>query len=192
MKKTFVAVVVGLLILAGIVFYIYGGKWSSTAQPNYAAEATNTPAVEVAASTLQTRTAPAGQKEYANTTYQFSVFYPDNLAVTEYKEASNGHTISFESADGTQGFQIYVIPYAHTQIAESQILLDTHGTATTTPQEIVLSNGTNALAFWSNGGVLGEMREVWFLHGGYLYEVTAYASLDSWLAGIMQTLEFTK
>ena len=36
----------------------------------------------------------------------------------------------------------------------------------------------------------GDTREVWFIHGGYLYEVTTYKELDIWLAGIMRTWKF--
>jgi hypothetical protein len=38
---------------------------------------------------------------------------------------------------------------------------------------------------------MGDTREVWFIHGGFLYEVTTYKQLDSWLAPIMQTWQFT-
>jgi hypothetical protein len=34
-------------------------------------------------------------------------------------------------------------------------------------------------------------REIWFIHGGFLYEVTTYKQLDSWLTPIMQTWQFT-
>ena len=36
----------------------------------------------------------------------------------------------------------------------------------------------------------GDWREVWFIHGGYLYEVTTYKELDTWLGSIMQTRKF--
>ena len=35
-----------------------------------------------------------------------------------------------------------------------------------------------------------DWREVWFIHGGYLYEVTTYKELDTWLGSIMQTWKF--
>ena len=36
----------------------------------------------------------------------------------------------------------------------------------------------------------GASREVWFVHKGFLYEVTTYKALDSWLASIMLTWKF--
>jgi hypothetical protein len=38
---------------------------------------------------------------------------------------------------------------------------------------------------------LAASREIWFIHDGFLYEVTTYKELDSWLATIMQTWQFT-
>ena len=36
----------------------------------------------------------------------------------------------------------------------------------------------------------GDWREVWFIRRGFLYEVTTYKELDSWLADIMRTWKF--
>jgi hypothetical protein len=36
-----------------------------------------------------------------------------------------------------------------------------------------------------------RMRTSSFIHGGFLYEVTTYKQLDSWLATILQTWQFT-
>jgi hypothetical protein len=45
--------------------------------------------------------------------------------------------------------------------------------------------------FYGNNSIMGDTREIWFIHGGFLYEVTTYKQLDSWLAPIMQTWQFT-
>jgi len=103
----------------------------------------------VPASTYQTRVVPAGSKEYANATYGFSLLYPQELSVTEYIEAADGHTISFDDPGTGEGLQIYVVPYLDPQITQSRILLDTNGTATGTVQEIVIGNNIHALHFSS-------------------------------------------
>lgn len=43
----------------------------------------------------------------------------------------------------------------------------------------------------STNPAMGTAREIWFLHGGLLYEVTAPLSLDGWLVQIMETWQFT-
>jgi hypothetical protein len=34
------------------------------------------------------------------------------------------------------------------------------------------------------------LNRVWFIHGGFLYEVTAYKELDTWLKPILQSWQF--
>jgi hypothetical protein len=40
--------------------------------------------------------------------------------------------------------------------------------------------------FYGNNSIVGDTCEIWFIHGGFLYEVTTYKELDSWLSPIMQ------
>ncbi len=54
----------------------------------------------------------------------------------------------------------------------------------------ILVDGAAATQFLSTNPVMGASRELWFLHGDFLYEVTASPSLDSWLLQIMQTWQF--
>jgi hypothetical protein len=35
--------------------------------------------------------------------------------------------------------------------------------------------------------LVGDIREVWFIRGGFIYEVATYNELDSWLAEILAT-----
>jgi hypothetical protein len=51
-------------------------------------------------------------------------------------------------------------------------------------------DGARGTMFFSSYPRLNDTREVWFIHGGYLYEVTTFKQLDSWLGQIMQTWKF--
>ena len=53
-----------------------------------------------------------------------------------------------------------------------------------------LIDGASAASFYSTDVRLGDTYEVWFIHGGYLYEVTTLKPLDAWLQNIMQTWVF--
>jgi len=44
--------------------------------------------------------------------------------------------------------------------------------------------------FFGNNDVMGDTREVWFIHGGYLYEVTTYKPLETLLSQIIQSWTF--
>jgi hypothetical protein len=37
---------------------------------------------------------------------------------------------------------------------------------------------------------IGDTREVWFIRGGFLYEVATYKELEPWLTEIMSTWKF--
>jgi hypothetical protein len=54
----------------------------------------------------------------------------------------------------------------------------------------VYIGGVKATMFFSSDALLGPTREVWFLHGGYLFEVTTYKDQDQWLAAIMSTWQW--
>lgn len=130
---------------------------------------------------------PVGGELYRNERYGFSIVLPHAFEVSERDEGGGARTISFSSDQ--QEFQIYVLPYREGQITSSRIAKDTRNSATQ-PQEVLLGDGVRALIFTSSDPFFGELREVWFLHEGYLFEVTTYLELDEWLAGTMRTWHF--
>ena len=130
-----------------------------------------------------------GTKEYRNTERGFSLHYPVGLTLKEYDEGETTFTLVFSDETGDKSFQIFWTPYFGEQITDTRIKKDVPNGKITEPIEIVISGGIHALAFFSSSSV-GEFREVWFIHKGYLYEVTAYKDLDEWLAKIMQTWRF--
>lgn len=147
--------------------------------------------VSATAQVDQTQKAAEETYEYRNTARGFSLAFPQGLSLKEYDEGDGTYTIVFEDAAGEKGFQIFFTPYLGDGITQSRILKDVPSGKFTAPVEIVIAGGTHALAFFSTGP-FGEMREVWFLHGGFLFEVTAPKEFDEWLASIMQTWRFFK
>jgi len=135
---------------------------------------------------------------------KFSIEYPKELVVQGYKETDGAETILFQregddldiSPDEKLGFQIFISPFGEDErLTKERILKDLPGTIIENPQEVILGRGVggddiNALLFWSDGSVIGRTREAWFVHKEFLYEFTAYAHLDIWLAKILSTLRF--
>lgn len=134
------------------------------------------------------RTPPAGYKEYRNEVYHFSLFYPDDLRVSEFKEPRSSLSVVFESAIDDHSFQIYVTPYGAKEITAERLKLDIPS-GTIREQTNITLDGKPALMFFSSS-VAGNLREVWFLNHGFLYEVTTYQELDGWLAAIMTSWKF--
>ena len=135
------------------------------------------------------RIPPEGFKEYKSPTYHFSLFYPGTLSVGEYKESGNGMTVAFQDTEGEKGFQIFVFPYADTQITEERFKMDVPSRVRKEPVDVMIDN-VRATAFWSTNDLLGETREVWFISQGFLYEVTTYRNLDGWLSNVMKSWRF--
>ena len=48
-------------------------------------------------------------------------------------------------------------------------------------------DGAIGASFYSTTATLGDTAEIWFIHGGYLYEVTTLKPLASWLSTILST-----
>jgi hypothetical protein len=159
---------------------------SSTASALSATAAT--PAIS--ASGMQpTYAPPSGYLPYSNPQFHFSLSYPRNLQVREYKEAGGGLTVTFQDVVADQEFQVYVTPYSDTQITDAQFKLDEPSGVKTDPTDVVV-DGARGIEFFSNAPRLNDTREVWFIHGGFLYEVTTYKELDAWLQPILHSWQF--
>ena len=118
-----------------------------------------------------------------------------------YTEGEGAETIILQresdagvSVEQKQGFQVYITPYEPEEpvsvITPQIINRDVPGTVVEDPQVAVLGDGTEALLFWGNADGIGKTREVWIIHDGYLYEITTYAHLDTWLAHLMTSWRF--
>lgn len=179
--------VLGIVLCGGVLFYAithpvaHPDLTSSLAAPSPAGTTGTTPAERIA---------PQGFKEYHNLTYHFSLFYPETLVMKEYKEVGTALTVTFQATDGSnQGFQIFVVPYGEKTISAARLKQDIPSGVVEEQTQIVL-DGKPATMFYSKNAILGETREVWFINHGFLYEVTTYKALDTWLAEVMQTWKF--
>lgn len=128
-------------------------------------------------------------REYKNLLLHFSLIYPKDLKVKEYDDGTSASTITFEDAANEKSFQIFVVPYQGNQITEEQFKKDVPSGIMKEPVDIII-DGVQGTMFFSTNASLGDTREVWFIRGGFLYEVTTYANLDSWLAQILSTWRF--
>ena len=128
---------------------------------------------------------------YRNDTYGFSLEYPKELSVEVFYD-EKGETILFQKPNESVGFQIFITPFEEEEevLTSSRILRDLKSAVIDDPKEVIIGGNTRALVFWSNDPSIGRTREVWFIKGGYLYEITTYARLDGWLARILSTLSF--
>jgi hypothetical protein len=133
---------------------------------------------------------PPGSSQYQNSTYHFFLYYPDDLSVTEQPGADGSMVVLFEDPSSGRGFDIFMAPYDQPKITQATFLMDEPSGVMNDPQNITI-DGAPATEFFSTNAAIGASREIWFLHGGFLYEATAPQPLDSWLLQIMETWQFT-
>lgn len=135
------------------------------------------------------REIPDGWKEYRNSTYLFSVLIPEALAVRAFEEGAGAASITFEHAADGKGFQVFIVPYSGNTVSAERFRSDVPSGVRRDPRDITV-DGKTASLFYSTNPALGDTAEIWFISGGFLYEVTTLAPLDAWLLEIMQTWEF--
>ncbi|RJQ37768.1 hypothetical protein C4552_00015 [Candidatus Parcubacteria bacterium] len=130
---------------------------------------------------------------YAHPRYGFSFEYPDTLRMETFSEVTGGETILFQNdaASGPKrGFQIAIHPFEGGEVLTRERIMQDTGMAVEEPREVIIGTNQPALIFWSNDARIGRTREVWMIHGRYVYAITTYAELDAWLAEILATWRF--
>lgn len=181
-----------LVIFISVGAYIYMYKMRSQAQMPGVPDASQPALTASSTEELPHRTAPEGWRLYWNPQYHFSLFYPAGANELEYIEPNGGHTTVFEDVrdkSHPRGFQIYMTPYDKSQIDDAQFKKDLPSGVREDVEEFEI-DGAKAAAFHSIDTDLGPVREIWFIHGGYLYEVTAPRALDTYIEPIMRTWQF--
>lgn len=173
-----------------LAFFVFAYERSRSYSANVASSASaGVAAPQDIPTTLPLEALPDGMMVYKNQYYQFSLIYPKELAVQEYAENGGGRTIIFETSDMKTGFQIFIVPYSGTQVSKERFLMDQPSGVRKQPTDVII-DGTTASMFFGENMVMGETREVWFIKNGFLYEVTTYKPLDTWLGTIMQSWKF--
>lgn len=137
-------------------------------------------------------------QKYTDSKYKFSVEYPKDWEVKLFPEKDDSETIVFKKNGEENGFQIFISPFDGIILTKEIILQDLPSIVIEKMQPVIINPGVPAesriegLIFWSDDPDIGKTREAWFVHNGYLYQVTAYAHLDNLLAGILSTWHFNQ
>lgn len=205
--RTFAYFFIGIVVAAGILFagYKYSALNISTNADSLFGAATSTPEATHLALTaseaqplLPPRPVPdrCGQStpgvqcaEYRNEKYRFSIFYPESRSIKEYDEGGGAMTITFENFDAAHGFQTFIVPYSGDKVSPERFKMDVPSGVRTNERTVIV-DGVPGAAFYSNDMRLGDTYEIWFIHGGYLYEITTLKSREENLNERMQTWRF--
>lgn len=137
------------------------------------------------------RTVPSGMREYRSVAYHFSLLYPQELTVAERQEGGGAITVTFQNVEKAEGFQIFIVPYKEAQVSAERFRKDVPSGVRESLTSVVVDGALGA-AFYSASPALGATREVWFVHKGFLYEVTTLKPLEAWFRDILQTWKFLR
>lgn len=184
----------GLLFSLGIfVFGVVagmGGWWFAGGErggaPAGAPVAAIVPLSEGALTSLSETTT-----RYENEQFEFTIEYPSEMEVAQFDEGLGATTVVFQQPFRSErGFQLFITPHEGATISPAEIRSILPSANLDTAVEVVIGSGIRALHFSSETAVLGDTTEVWFIHRGNLYQVTARASFDAALAQIFSTISF--
>jgi len=185
MKNFFYFSIVAFIVMAGALYYVvrddssvFESDFSDISFPK-----TETSGMEIP------REIPAGMREYKNETYGFSLFYPEDMIIREIDEGGGARTFIFEDVANNLGFQIFVVPYSQSQVSQERFKKDIPSGVRLGMTDTIIDGAIGA-TFYSSHFALGETREIWFIHSGYLYEVTTLKPMALWLETIMQSWKF--
>lgn len=178
------------LIPFGVVVVLFGvvalGMWvvfgnSDTSAPKVADEKKQY-SVDIA--DAQTYEAQADD----NFTFQ----YPQKYNVTEIPFEGGAKKILVESTEPKKGFEVTVLPFDEAgPLTASRIKRDLPNIVMENPRTVILNSIQDpALAFNSTDETIGSTFEIWFNHGGYLYQALTYPEFADEMAEILQTWQF--
>ena len=133
----------------------------------------------------------SGMRQYHNIERGFTLDYPPDLSIKDYDEGETTHTLIFADATGEKSFQLFFTPYLGDAITQRRIDMDIPDGKMIDPVPVVVGGSVHAIVFWSNS-TLGRLREVWFIHDGYLFQATTQEQNDKWLSEILDSWKFAR
>ena len=119
--------------------------------------------------------------------YKFSFEHPEDLSVAS--AGAGGGVVFTVGGRDKKGFQIFVLPHDEPTITGERIQLDLPDM----PMENINTgtlDGADAIIFNSQDESLGETYEVWFVRGGFLFQITSFASFAKEMNSILETWRF--
>ncbi len=129
-----------------------------------------------------------GQKIYENGKYGFSFGHPKEFSISEFIEGDTDVILARDAA-ASSVFQVSVSPFDESgPITKERILKDIPDMRINNDKEISVG-GEKALSFTSKDAS-EETFEIWFVHGGNLYQISAFPSFGGELDKILATWKF--
>lgn len=126
---------------------------------------------------------------YRDASGRFSFAYPPAYSVGAF-DTGEQHTVLLQNNEQGVGLQILASPFDEDIVlTEARIRQDLPGLDMRNVRRVRV-DGIPALLFASSGSDFGQSIELWFVHRGFLYQLTTYAHLASLMDRVANSLQF--
>ncbi|MDO8594907.1 MAG: hypothetical protein Q7R93_05380 [bacterium] len=129
---------------------------------------------------------------YKNAKYRFSFKYPEGYTVRSIPdEATGGDIVLVQDLAGKAGVQIALSPFDEPNAVLTPNRVEQEaGITVESPQDVLIGKSGKGLAFIGHGTDFGTSREVWFVFGTTLYQMSTYIEWDELLKNVLSTWQF--
>ncbi len=178
-RKRIIIVLIILGILAGIVVVL----WPTLRKSSSDGE-------DLSPNTESTE-ALSDWEGYAHPSLPFAFAYPKDLTPSTFTDGE-AEIVLLKGKEPEREVQIVIRAFDEPgPLMVERIQRDIPEMVIDDPQNVLIGPAQiPALLFWSEGGSADRTREVWFIQGGYLYQITGSAEMDETLAKMMETWTF--
>ena len=203
MTKTIVITIITLAVFASIGYFIAGqlkvdGNFGLIANDAGSADgALSEPGAVIKSGAAPEAIAEISKYQYTETylqpDYNFSFKYPKDFMVSQMPDGSGGEVVLVQNILKNIGIQILITENDEpdSDITEAVINESITDLKISEPQEVLIGLNRKGLAFKSDNSAFGgASREVWFIYGGNIYQISTYAEFDGFLQGLFGTWEF--
>jgi hypothetical protein len=131
--------------------------------------------------------------QFAHKFRKFSFLYPKEMTVANFLDENDNEVILIQNTEKGQGFQITLSPFDEktNTLSVERVKKDLPDLAIEKVEAVEIGSAGKGLAFISDNEAFGgQSREVWFVHGGFLYQISTYSHLDPLIQSVLNTWKF--
>ncbi len=185
-KKITISAIIAAIVVIGIFLWMRAGENNHNGQ----GIVFDVSQESIATSTLRLTT---DTKTYTDATHYFSFQYPKDFTIANVTD-DVGESIVIRNVAQKVGFQVYIRAFdeALSAITPNRIEADIPNLKISSPQSVTVGQGIEGLAFISTDSSKVSLREVWFVRGGFLYQISAPIATEALLHDVLLTWKFTK
>lgn len=191
-KKKILLVIFPVVMITG--FSLLGHFWQKETKQSAREEKGAQASVKeaIGSETFAIDEANSGELDGSDRVYRdpqgvFSLRYPKEFSIQEFFDEEK--EIVIMGGSNRQGFQIVRSPFDEPAPLTPKRILEDLDILPQNPRDIEI-DGALALSFYGYEEGFADTYEVWFIYGGYLYQITTYKEFEEKLREILGTWRF--